>query len=95
MKKGYHPYLRNVPPKPSSKALALDQEEYDSSDDEAVNKVYLGSRQLESPLGNRGDLGSRLIPEADKWRLLYLEEKRQKEELAEFIRQMLESRREK
>jgi|LauGreDrversion4_2_1035121.scaffolds.fasta_scaffold410959_2 hypothetical protein len=79
MKKGYHPYLRNVPEQPSSKALALDQEEYDSSDDEAVNKVYLGARG--------GD--------AEKWRLLYLEEKHQKEELAEFIRQMLDSRRAK
>lgn len=45
MKKGYHPYLRNVPSEPSAKALAHDQDEYDSSDDEAVNTVYLGTKQ--------------------------------------------------
>jgi hypothetical protein len=69
MKKGYHPYLPNAPAKASAKALELDLEEYDSSDDEAVNKVYLGSR--------------------DKVWKMYLEEKRQKELLAEFIRELL------
>ena len=45
MKKGYHPYLPNAPATPSKKALQLDQEEYDSSDDEAVDAVYLGVKK--------------------------------------------------
>lgn len=74
MKKGYHPYLRNVPATPSQKALEHDQEEYDSSDDEAVNAVYLGAK-------------------APDWKMMYLAEKREKETLAKFVKQMLESQR--
>jgi hypothetical protein len=44
MKKGYHPYIPNTPSTPSKRALELDQVEYDSSDEEAVNKVYLGKK---------------------------------------------------
>jgi hypothetical protein len=44
MKRSYHPYIPNTPSSPSKRALALDQEEYDSSDEEAVNKVYLGKK---------------------------------------------------
>jgi hypothetical protein len=74
MKKGYHPYLRNVPATPSKKALQLDQEEYDSSDDEAVDRVYLGVKK-------------------DVLLEMYLEEKRQKEALQQFVKQMLDSQR--
>ena len=45
MNKGYHPYIESVPSTPSKKAMELELEEYDSSDDEAVNTVYLGSKK--------------------------------------------------
>ena len=74
MKKGYHPYLRNVPATPSRRALELDQEEYDSSDDEAVDRVYLGAREI----------SRRKLLEMLK------EERRKRKQLEEFIKKLME-----
>ena len=73
----YHPYHPNPPNKPSQKALEKDYEG-DSSDEELVN--FTGSR-----LSREQYLEKQLKRMTKK----YLEEKKQKDALADFVKQLM------
>jgi hypothetical protein len=70
----YHPYRPNPPSQPSARALEFDYEG-DSSDEEFVNFTGKKSLGLEAQL--------------EEMTQKYLEEKRQKEVLADFVKQLM------
>jgi hypothetical protein len=74
----YHPYHPNPPSRPSARALELDYEG-DSSDEEFVNFMGKKTRPKQADLAKQ-------LEEMTK---MYLEEKRQKEALADFVKQLM------
>jgi hypothetical protein len=82
MSRPYHPYHPNPPSQPSARALEFDYEG-DSSDEEFVN--FTGKKSDRRDRAGRSELQQALAEMTEK----YLEEKRQKEALADFVKQLM------